>query len=136
FDIGAFEYNGNAPSPMAPTITLQPQSATTNPGASVTFSVGARGTAPISYQWRFNGMSIPGATGSTLLKTSVQLADTGAYSVLVANSGGSTTSTTANLIVLNSTAVPPSIILPPQNVTTNAGADVSFSVIATGTAPL
>ena len=136
YAIGAFEYSGSPPPPVPPTIALQPQSVTTNAGSSVTFSVGAMGTAPIGYQWLLNGASIPGATGSTLRMGNVQPADAGAYWVVVANSGGSTTSGMASLTVLTSAPVPPSITLQPQSVTTNVGAAVAFSVMASGAAPL
>src|SRR6185295_16661023 len=37
-----------------PAITLQPQSRTNNAGSTATFSTAADGTAPLSFQWRFN----------------------------------------------------------------------------------
>jgi hypothetical protein len=43
------------------------------------------GTAPVSFQWRFGGADIPGATGSSLTVTNVQLVNEGNYSVLVSN---------------------------------------------------
>lgn len=82
-----------------PTITAQPQSQTVIAGASVTFSVGAAGTLPITYQWRFNGSDIAGVTASSYTLTNAQPAKAGDYSVLVSNSGGSTLSSTAALSV-------------------------------------
>ncbi|HET9694349.1 MAG TPA: PQQ-dependent sugar dehydrogenase, partial [Steroidobacteraceae bacterium] len=46
-----------------PVIDLQPTSRTVAVGQSVTFKVGASGSAPLSYQWRRNGAWIAGATG-------------------------------------------------------------------------
>src|SRR5687767_14848364 len=43
--------------PTPPTITSQPQSQTVNEGATVTFSVTATGTQPLSYRWRKNGVT-------------------------------------------------------------------------------
>src|SRR5205814_4229965 len=40
---------------MIPVITSQPASQTVDPGSSVTFSVTANGSAPLNYQWYFNG---------------------------------------------------------------------------------
>ena len=37
-----------------PVITNQPQTQAVAPGATVTFDVGARGTAPLTYQWQKN----------------------------------------------------------------------------------
>jgi hypothetical protein len=51
----------------------------------------------LSYQWRFNGADIPGATASSLIVTSVQFTNLGRYSVLVANSVNSTVSSDASL---------------------------------------
>jgi len=85
--------------PAAPAITVQPQSQTVNAGASVTFSVASTGTAPLSFQWRKDGATLAGATSATLTLTNVTAPDAGVYSVVVANSGGSATSTGATLTV-------------------------------------
>jgi hypothetical protein len=49
-----------------PTVSVQPTNTVVSPGTSVTFSVVANGTAPLSYQWRRNGVNVPGATNSFL----------------------------------------------------------------------
>jgi N-acetylmuramoyl-L-alanine amidase len=115
-----------------PTITTQPQGQTVSAGANVTFSVVASGSAPLSYQWRFNGANISGATGTSHTRNNVQFADGGSYSVVVSNPGGSVTSANATLTV-NS---PPAITAQPQSQSVNAGANVTLSVSATGSAPL
>jgi hypothetical protein len=120
---------------VPPSITTQPQGQTVNVGANVTFSVTASGTAPLSYQWRFNGTNISGATATNYTKTNVQLSDAGNYSVVVTNVAGSVTSSNAVLTV-NNTNTPPSITTQPQSQTVNQGANVTFSVVATGTPPL
>ncbi len=74
--------------PVAPTITVNPQSHTVAPGSSVVFSVVATSTE-LAYQWRFNGAAIPGATDATYRIGSAAAANAGAYSVVVSNSGGS-----------------------------------------------
>ncbi|MSU58407.1 MAG: hypothetical protein EXS35_09545 [Pedosphaera sp.] len=83
--------------PVAPTLTAQPQSQTVNPGADATFTVGATGTAPLSWQWRFNGTNLSSATNSTYTRTNVQPADLGNYSAIVTNVAGSVTSAVAVL---------------------------------------
>src|SRR5204863_2028539 len=67
---------GNATSSQAvltviipPTVSSQPASATLNQGQNAAFSVAATGTAPFSYQWRFNGGNIGGATLSSYTRT-------------------------------------------------------------------
>ena len=83
-----------------PVITMQPPSVTVTAGGSAVFQVGASGTPPLSYQWRFNGTNISGATNSSYTNVTVQLADAGGYSVVVSNSGGPITSAMVFLSVL------------------------------------
>ena len=74
-----------------PSITTQPQSQTVIAGQSASFSVAATGTAPLSYQWRFNGTNIAGATATNYTKANVQATNAGNYSVVATNSAGSAT---------------------------------------------
>jgi len=84
---------------LAPFITLQPQSQTVTKGSSIVFSVGAGGSAPLAYQWSYNGVPIDGANASTLNLTGVQLDQAGSYSVLVSNALGTVASSNAVLVV-------------------------------------
>ena len=115
-----------------PGITSQPVSQTVLAGANVTFTVGASGTAPLSYAWRRNGSAISGATASSFTTNNVQAASAGSYSVLVSNSSGSTNSANAVLVV-NS---PPAITAQPTDTYTGLGLSAAFGVTATGTSPL
>lgn len=81
----------------APIITNQPINQTASQGDSITFSVGADGTAPLSYQWRFDLTDINGATTASYTRSNVQPTHAGNYSVIVSNSAGFTTSTNAAL---------------------------------------
>jgi glucose/arabinose dehydrogenase len=84
----------------APSITSHPASQTVAPGASVTFSVTASGSAPLSYQWQRNEVAIPGATATTYTIASVTAADNGArFRAVVSNDSGTVTSNTAVLTV-------------------------------------
>ena len=120
---------------VAPTITTQPASQTVTAGSSVTFSVVAAGTAPLKYQWKFNSASISGATNTSYTISSVQTNNAGSYTVTVTNVAGSVTSSAAALTV-NSAAVAPTITTQPASQTVTAGSSVTFSVVASGTAPL
>ncbi|MDB6059351.1 MAG: hypothetical protein JWO95_3195 [Verrucomicrobiales bacterium] len=82
-----------------PIITQQPQTQTVSLGSSPVFSLTANGTAPLTYQWRFNGTAISGATTSTYTRNSVTASDAGSYSVIVSNSVGLITSANASLTV-------------------------------------
>ncbi|MDA1273734.1 MAG: immunoglobulin domain-containing protein [Verrucomicrobia bacterium] len=113
-------------------IVAQPQSLTVTNGSGAVFTVGASGTAPLSYQWRFNGAAIAGATGSVLSVPSAQPSSAGGYSVQVRNAVGSVTSAEAQLKVL----IPPAIQTQPAGVTVDLGASASFTVAASGDAPL
>ena len=84
---------------VPPAITTQPQSLTNLTGTTADFAVSTTGTAPLFYQWHFNGAAIAGATGPGFTITRVQLSDAGAYSVVVSNSAGVVTSAAAALIV-------------------------------------
>ena len=90
---------GKCPSGMAPSITQQPASETALAGSSATFTVAAAGTPPLSYQWRFSGTDIAGATGTSLTLSNVQPAQAGIYTVRVTNAFGSAISSDALLTV-------------------------------------
>jgi len=64
-------------------------------GSNATLSATAVGTPPLSYQWRFNGADLPGATSTNHLITSAQPADSGFYDVVVSNAFGMATSQVA-----------------------------------------
>ncbi len=121
---------------IAPSITTQPASTTVTAGATASFSVTASGTAPLSYQWRKNGTNISGATSASYTTPATVAGDNGAtFSVVVTNSAGSATSNNATLTV-TTTVIAPAITGQPANATVNAGSTASFSVTASGTAPL
>jgi len=90
-----------------PEITTEPQSQTVTNGNNALFAVTARGHKPLSYQWLFNALPIPGATNSDLVLTNVQCSHAGIYSVIVANIAGSIISTDAILVVFDT--VPPTV---------------------------
>lgn len=83
----------------APQILVQPQDRVALVGASTTFSAGAIGTAPTTYQWYHNGALIPGATSPTLALSGIQPSAGGSYVLVVANEFGETPSRTATLTV-------------------------------------
>ncbi|MBI4325912.1 MAG: immunoglobulin domain-containing protein, partial [Chloroflexi bacterium] len=87
-----------------PVITVQPEDQIARAGATAAFSVVATGSAPLSYQWRFNGLNIAGGTNALLNLTNVQAAAAGEYSVVVTNVAGAATSVVARLTVTLSVA--------------------------------
>lgn len=91
--------------PLPAFIGSQPANVVTTVGSTATFSVGAAGTAPLSYQWSRNGTPIEGATTAALTLTNVQAAQAGTYAVVVTNAWGSATSSNATLTVNFPTAL-------------------------------
>ena len=121
---------------VAPSITTQPASQTVTAGKTATFSVVATGTAPLSYQWQKNGAAINGATAASYTTPATTTSDNGStFKVMVTNSAGNITSSSATLTV-NAAPVAPSITTQPASQTVTAGKTATFSVVATGTAPL
>jgi DNA-binding beta-propeller fold protein YncE len=119
-----------------PTITTQPASLTLGPGSPATFTVVATGTAPLDYQWLRNGVPV-GADSPSYTIQAISMADSGAtFTVMVSNSGGNVTSAPATLTVTTTPAIPPAIVTQPIWQAVPIGSTASFSVVATGTAPL
>ncbi len=81
-----------------PSLLTQPIGESFNLGSGYTLSVSAGGSAPLSYQWQFNGTNITGATGATLALSNLAITNAGAYRVVITNSAGSVTSSVANLL--------------------------------------
>ena len=94
---------------MPPLITQSPQSQTVVSGTSVTWTVTATGSTPLSYQWKLNGFDLAGATNATLALSNVQPTDGGLYSVSVRNEAGAVTSPDATLSIAVPADVPPRI---------------------------
>ncbi len=80
-------------------IVQQPRDASGSVGENVMFEVVAAGSGTLGYQWRFNGVLINGATGSSYIRTNIQPRDAGQYSVVVTNLYGSEPSRLAQLQV-------------------------------------
>jgi hypothetical protein len=86
------------PTNGAPFIVSQPQSQTVLAGVSVAFDVAAQ-CGPFTYQWRFNGVELPGASSNRLVLPNVFTNQSGGYSVVVSNLHGAVTSAVATLSV-------------------------------------
>src|SRR5436190_19185885 len=124
-----------------PTVTNQPADLSVLAGAEVGLTVGASGTPPLSFQWLRNGIALTnggnlsGATSTTLSLSNVQTNDSGSYTAIVTNLGGSATSRLASLTV-SITPISPAITSQPASQSVALGGDVVFNLSATGTMPL
>jgi hypothetical protein len=92
---------------VAPAITTQPANQGVVVGQTATFSVTASGTAPLNYQWQKGTAAIAGATASSYTTPATALPDDGStFQVVVSNSAGSVTSSSAKLTVAAGTTSP------------------------------
>ena len=82
--VGGF-FIGSSVKQLPLKITSQPESATVTEGQSAVFSLRAKGTGPVSYQWSHNGVNVEGQTNATLQLDNVKLSDSGKYTVAVTN---------------------------------------------------
>jgi hypothetical protein len=98
FDMGAYEFDPTRPLP--PIIVSQPQDRTNVAGTTATFTLDAYGTAPLHYEWRFEGAALSGETNQGLRLTRVTPGQAGDYTVVVSNAYGSITSEVVRLTVI------------------------------------
>jgi hypothetical protein len=117
---------------IPPSISAQPSSQGVLAGASISFSVNAAGTAPLSYQWRKDSTAISGATNATLTLSGVQSTDAGSYIVVVTNSADSVTS---NVAILSVTGPNPGRLINLSVLTdiATAGDDFTLGYVVGGT---
>lgn len=96
--------------PDTPTILAHPspETQTVPLHAAVTYSVvvsNPPNAGPLVYQWKKDGVSIPGATSSSLTISDAQGRHSGTYTVWVGNDGGNSISLPAVLVVNNGVPV-------------------------------
>jgi hypothetical protein len=94
----AFTVNVVLPGTSKPSLTSTLTNKVTVAGKTASFSVAATGTAPLAYQWKFNGANLALATNAALTLSGITTNQAGTYSVAVSNVAGSTNSM-ASLIV-------------------------------------
>lgn len=113
-----------------PVLTLAVTNVTGVFGRSVYLRAEATGTLPMSYQWRFNGEDIPGATELVLQVHDLRFEQAGAYAVVVSNIHGVVTNSPINLSVL-----PFMITDQPKSQTVLPAATARFDVGVLGLSP-
>ncbi|MBL9126768.1 MAG: immunoglobulin domain-containing protein, partial [Verrucomicrobiales bacterium] len=104
-------------------------------GESTTFETEVVATGPVSYQWLRDGVPIDGATNAVWTIETVLAENAGAYAVRVSNpqTPNGVTSRAAKLDVLGTPVV---LTTQPVAQQVAEGLPVSFSVVASGSAPL
>lgn len=77
-------------------------------GDAAMFTVTAAGAGPVSYQWRYNGVDIAGATEPKYVVAAALLADDGArYSVKIGSAHGGVVTDVGELLVVERQAAMP-----------------------------
>jgi Immunoglobulin I-set domain/Viral BACON domain/Immunoglobulin domain len=121
-----------------PGITTQPADRTVLDGDTALFTVQVTGGMPLYYQWQCNGTNVmdagdfTGAATANLTVSNVSPADVGAYSVVITNAAGSTTSSNAMLSIMDSAPV---ITVQPADESVQVGTMATFTVAAIGSKP-
>jgi hypothetical protein len=108
----------------APAITVPPADAAAAIGQTATFTATATGTAPLTYRWQKNGVTISGATGASYTTPAIAAADNGAtFRVVVSNAAGRATSANATLTI-------PGLAAAPAATRRNCGLGTGISALA------
>jgi hypothetical protein len=124
---GQVYYSSDGP----PALARQPQTQTVSVGERVVLSVVAYATGPYTYQWRRNGALIVGANAATLVLPKAEVADSGEYTVAVANTRGVVESAAARVTVRRSDTAPV-IVAGPASRVISQGNTIRLSVRAEG----
>ena len=111
-------------------ITSQPAATQTIcSGFPVSFSVTATGTG-LTYQWKKNGVDIPGATSPTYAIANASVSDAGTYTVVVSGVAPCPSVTSQNAILIVNQDI--DITSQPSSLTLCVGSTATFTVVATG----
>ena len=106
----------------APRIVSPPKNLKATAGQGGTFEVEVVGEMPMSYQWLFEAVPIPGATNSTLALHGIASNHMGDYAVVASNSHGSVTSAPVSLEVMVVNTAPRFVRGPDSSIREDAGA--------------
>ncbi len=109
-EIGEIDFLGttNGGPALPPALVRQPATqVTTYVGGSPTFGLAAVGTPTLTYQWYNGANAIPNATNATYTLANAQLSDSGSsFTCVVANGGGTVTSSASVLTVIAAPSTP------------------------------
>lgn len=87
---------------LGPILLTGLSDAVANTGGIANFTITPRGSGPFTYQWRFDGFPILGATNPTLNLVGLQRSAAGSYSVVVSDGTATVVSASAKLVVNSS----------------------------------
>ena len=113
--------------------TIRLSSLTNILATNVTFAaVASGGGRALNYQWRFNGVEIPGATNSSYTLNKVSIANHGAFQVQISDALTSALSEPASLNVFVAPVITQAL---PATISALQGDNVSWTVSAAGFPP-
>jgi hypothetical protein len=116
---------------IEPSASISPTTQQVAAGQSATFTLATTLPLPLNYQWRLNGVPLPGETNLSLIIPDVELANAGNYSVRITNPETGVAFNTPSASLTG----PVVITLQPQSQSLRVGSNVTFRVVATGSGP-
>lgn len=114
-----------------PMILTHPADRSASVGGSVTLTVSADESLPVSYQWKKDGVNLAGATNPVLTLNGVTSSDAGAYTVDVVTLNG----TNPSVAGMVSISAAPAVITPLVDVSASVGDPVVLSAEFSGSPP-
>lgn len=120
--------------PVAPSISNLSTIQTVNYGESLSLNPSVSGTQPMTFQWKKDGVSLPGAASGYYSKNGATIADSGQYTLTVTNEGGTITSNA--VVVTVNAAIAPVISNLPSALAVNFGDSLVFNPAVAGTLPM
>jgi len=112
-------------------VTRSPANTSVSPGTNVVFTAGVNGSPPPRFQWKLNGLPIPGAQQSTLNIDEVQTEDSGIVSVALFNGIETVESARAALSVNGVVAISADSFSTRTRLTTSSGTVIGNNGAAT-----
>ncbi|WP_020526910.1 PQQ-dependent sugar dehydrogenase [Flexithrix dorotheae] len=111
-----------------PQVLRNPDSFQTSEKENFSLRVYVSGKEPISYQWKKDGVILPGETSSDLIIASASFSDAGKYSVVISNEWGEIESKKSSISVVGFNARPTAkIMIPRMDTLYTAGDTIYFS---------
>jgi len=107
-------------------------------GETVTLRAQVAGRPTLSYQWLFEGIPLPGATGTNLVLPNVAASNSGVYTFIttISNAYVNQSASFPATLAVYETAVAPQITRQPTNVAVLSNTTAQLSVEVSGTEPL
>ncbi len=118
-----------------PRIVQQPRGVEGTIGGNALLFASAFGAPPLRYQWRRNGLPIPGETAPILAMDDLSFFDEGVYEVVVSNDHGSVVSDEARISLTTRAPSSARIAVAPHTLAPAIGSRATLTAHAEGTRP-